>query len=111
MAVVERNFSATCPCMAVVEFGANMVGRKDAVLNNNRTVRPTHKATVATAVFALKATVELTIAEYGFGVGGIYNGYEATVSGITIHAAVDGHRRTATLYGDSTSCNNLSDET
>ncbi len=66
-----------------------MVGGKEAVVNDYCAVSIAYETAVVTTVGTLESTVELTVSERDIGTG-IYDGYEATVSGIAIHTAVDG---------------------
>ena len=111
IAVRSRAVSAACPCLTAFGIGSDFVGHEEAVHNSDRTVGPAHEATVRVAIGTLKAAIKLTVGESGFGIGGLYNAYETTVSSITIHTAVKGHRRMAVLNVDSTSCKNLANET
>ena len=89
----------TNPCFASVKLSADMVRCKEAVVDGDVAllVVPANKATIATAVGTLKATVELTVDEVDTSTG---VGNEAAVGGIAIHTAVERHSR-VTVFDDN----------
>ena len=86
-----------------------MIRLEQTVLDIQRAVAvdPAHEAAVRMAVATLEAAVELTVAD---GDSAIQTAHKAAVGGITIHTAVNRHRRTAVLDADGAACQSFRDE-
>ena len=88
MAVGNLRFFTAIPSVTVFEVGVEGSRRKEAVLNGNLTVGPTHETTIRMAVGTLNAAVEPTVAERDIGIRGSYMADETTHSGIAIYAVI-----------------------
>ena len=105
-------FRVTRPRFTVCSLGSDSGGCKETVVDDDMAaaISPAHKAAVAMAIVARNAPIELTGAD-NYTATWLYDTYETSVGGIAIHAAVDSHRRTAILDGNSASFKNLGNET
>ena len=82
----------TCPCMAFIVLGADVVGGKEAVCNGCRTlfVNPADETTITIAITTLKAAVESTVGDGNGRIG--YASNKAGKRSFAIHGTFQGDR-------------------
>ena len=99
-----RTVSLARPRFAAFELGIEVIGVEDAVLDGHTVVADiARKAAIVAAVGSLETAVELTVAD---GESATHTAHKAAIGGVTIHAAVNRHRRTAVLDVDGAACLN-----